>query len=269
MRATSTLAAVLALAALAAAPARLSADVSGGAFPYELSPLKDAALGASVLGLYGSSLYFNSVKAKPDSAAPDASAIPFFDGLYTTRHSSWMGGAADGLMIATALVPAAVLPGLGRGEFFAIGVMYAEALGLAYSFDSALKSVVTRYRPYAYAAGADFTDPDIAASFASRHATVAFASAVFAGRVFEELNPGSRWRPLVWASGLGLATLTSGLRVASGDHFLSDVVAGAAFGSLCGYLVPLLHEAKAGGGAGDSGLAARSMPGGVLIVLKL
>jgi membrane-associated phospholipid phosphatase len=255
------------------APSGLSAEASSpvdGAFPYRLSVLGDCAIGATGLGLYGASLYFESIKAAPDQSDLDAGAIPFFDRLYTTAHSASLGTAADALTIATALVPAALIPGRDGEELFTLGAMYAETLVAAYSLDTAIKSIVTRYRPYAYAASSDeFADADIADSFASRHATVAFASAVFAGRAFDEIAPDSPWRPLVWASGLCLATVTSVLRVASGEHFPSDVVAGAAFGSLCGYLVPLLHEAKAGGDGGSSGLAARSMPGGIVIALRL
>jgi membrane-associated phospholipid phosphatase len=129
--------------------------------------------------------------------------------------------------------------------------------------------MTTRYRPYAYAAsGADFSSADIAASFPSRHATIAFASAVFAGYAFDEINPGSAWSPLVWASGLGLATATSALRVASGDHFPSDVLAGAVLGAACGYLVPLLHKATNASG-GDSGLEAALSPAGFSLSLRL
>ncbi len=261
MRNTAVSAAILALA-LAFAPARLRAD----SLPFSLSALTDGAIGAAGLGLYGSSLYFDSIKGAPDASAVDAAKIPFFDKLYTTSHSAWMGTAADGLTIAAALVPAALIPGREGRDLLTLGVMYAETLGLAYALDSGIKSVVTRYRPYAYSASAsDFADPDIAASFASRHATIAFASAVFAGYVFDKSNPDSPWRPAVWASGLALATVTSVARVASGDHFPSDVVAGAAFGALVGYLVPLFHQ----GAAGTAALAAVPASKGLTLSLNL
>jgi membrane-associated phospholipid phosphatase len=267
MRPTQALALVLAGFLIVFAPMRLSADSAGRSFPFELSILKDAAIGGTGLGLFGASLYFDSIKPSPNQADLDASAIPFFDRLYSNSRSEWMGTTADALMIATALVPAVVVPALDGGEYLTVGVMYAECLGIAYALDTSVKSVVTRYRPYAYSASPDvFSDPDIAASFASRHATVAFASAVFAGRVFEGVYPDSRWKPLVWGTGLALATATSVLRVASGDHFLSDIVAGAALGSLCGYLIPLLHESEPGGNS--PGLAARSMPGGLTLILR-
>ena len=250
-----------------AMPRSLMADQS--TFPYSLSPVGDAAIGAVGLGLFGSSLHFDSVKAAPVMSAVDSSAIPFFDRMYTTSHSAWMGTTADVLMVTTALIPAALIPGSDSTDLLTMGVMYAETLGLAYAFDAGVKSLVTRYRPYAYALSpADFNSADITASFVSRHATIAFASAVFAGRVFDRVNPDSPWRALVWASGLTLATATSVLRVTSGDHFPSDVVAGAAFGALIGYVVPLLHEKRATG-AGTGTVTLNALPGGLLVTLSL
>ena len=126
---------------------------------------------------------------------------------------------------------------------FTLGVMYVETLGLAYGLDSLLKSAVVRYRPYAYSTStpADFSNSEITASFPSSHATLAFSAAVFTGYVFDEINPDSNLRPWVWASGLTVAAAVSTLRIASGDHFLSDVVAGGAIGAASGFLVPFLH----------------------------
>jgi membrane-associated phospholipid phosphatase len=276
MRATPSFAAIIAIAVIFVAPMQIFADSTEpvapapgeSAFPFRLSPVKEAAIGAVGLGLYGSSFYLQSIKPNPNQSALDPAAIPFFDRLYTTSHSAWMGTAADVLTVATALVPAALIPGLGGSELLTVGVMYAETLGMAYAVDASLKSIVTRYRPYAYAASpADFSNSDIAASFPSNHASIAFASAVFAGYVFDEIHPDSPWRPLVWASGLGLATVTSVFRVASGDHFPSDVVAGAAIGALCGYLVPLFHKKAANPNA--PGIAVNPIPGGLLVVLNM
>jgi membrane-associated phospholipid phosphatase len=264
MRSVAVSAAIL---ALAAAPIHLAAD-SATDFPFRLEPLKELAIGGAGLALYGSSFYFESIKAKPDPSAVNAAAIPFFDRLYTTTTSAWMETGATVLLVAAAAIPAAILPGLDSGEIFTVGAMYAETLGMAFAIDASLKSIVTRYRPYAYAAsGVDFTSSDITASFPSSHSTLIFASAVFAGYVFDQVQPGSPWSPLVWGSGLALATATSVLLVASGDHFPSDVVAGAVFGALCGYLVPALHKTKAA--PGSPGVALSPLPDGLLLALRL
>jgi membrane-associated phospholipid phosphatase len=244
----------------------------GDAFPYALDPVKDSAWAAGDLALYGASLYLGGVKSSADSTALDRSKIPFFDRLYTTSHSATLGTAADVLVVAFAAAPAVVLPGLNTKETLTVGAMYGETLGLAYSLDAAVKSVVVRYRPYAYSSPppSDIGSQDIASSFPSRHSTLAFASAVFAASVFDELHPDSPYRGAVWAGGLGVATLISSLRVVSGDHFVSDVAAGAALGALIGFGVPYLHRASApGGGSTVSGLAMAASPNSVLLELRL
>lgn len=234
-------------------------------FPYALDPVKDGAWILGDLGLYGTSLYLDSIKPYGNAGALDSSKIPWFDGLYTTGHSAALGTVADVLVIAFAAAPAVDLPGLDARNMLTLGVIYAETLGLAFSLDEGLKSVITRYRPYAYASPqpADIGSLDISSSFPSRHSTLAFASAVFAGSVFDEIHPDSPYRWAVWGAGLGVATLISTLRVASGDHFVSDVAAGAALGSLIGFGVPYLH--RLGGrnrGEAEAGLSLSVSPTG-------
>ena len=60
--------------------------------------------------------------------------------------------------------------------------------------------------------------------------------------VYSKYYPDSKWKTAVWGSSLLMASITASLRVISGMHFLSDVLIGAAVGSLIGYLVPLIHE---------------------------
>jgi membrane-associated phospholipid phosphatase len=213
-------------------------------FPFALDLLGDSALIGGGVALYGGSLLLQPLKPKPDRTAVDPGAIPFFDRAYPAQPSTALSTAGDDLALVTAALPLVLLPGRSAGEMLTIGVMYVESLGLGYGLDSLLKSTVVRYRPYAYATStpADFSNSDITASFPSSHATLAFSAAVFAGYVFDELNPGSSLGPWVWVAGLGVATAASTLLVASGDHFISDVVAGAAIGAASGFLVPFLHK---------------------------
>lgn len=69
--------------------------------------------------------------------------------------------------------------------------------------------------------------------------------------------PDSPWRTPVVAGAYAVAAAAASLRVASGSHFLTDVLAGAALGTLSGWLVPVLH-AKASGPAGTGSSAAQN-----------
>ena len=213
-------------------------------FPFALDPLADAALLGGGLALYGGSLVLEQKKPVPDQADVNPAGVPFFDRLYPSNPSPTLSTVGDDLAIASATLPLVLVFGRSGGEILTLGVMYAETLGLAYGLDSFLKSVVVRYRPYAYSSStpADFSNSEITASFPSSHATLAFSAAVFAGYIFDTLNPDSTMRVWVWASGLGIATVVSVLRIASGDHFLSDIVAGGVIGAASGFLVPFFHE---------------------------
>jgi len=241
-------------------------------FPYALDALGDGALIAGGLALYGGSLYLQTLKPSPDKAAVDPATIPFFDRAYPSAPSATLSSVGNDLALGMAALPLVLLPGRSGDEMLDIGVMYFETLELAYSVDSLLKSVVVRYRPYAYSTStpADFSNSDIIASFPSSHATLAFSAAVFTGIVFDKLNPDSNLRPLVWAGGLGLATAASALRVMSGDHFLSDVVVGAAIGATSGFLLPYLHERSRAAAANGSapGFDIGPAPAGFIATLR-
>lgn len=261
----------------AAIPFAAQAAPADGAFPFALDPLRDGAIVAGGLALYGGSLYLQTLKPAPDAAQVDASSIPCFDRVYPAKPSTALSSVGDYMAIGlAALLPAATVQGRSGGELLELGAMYGETLELAYSVDSLLKSVVVRYRPYVYATTttADFGNSDIAASFPSSHATLAFSAAVFTGIVFDKLHPDSRWKAAVWIGGLGIATAASSLLVLSGDHFPSDVVAGAAIGAISAALVPLLHERREGidSESSDGRQAALSVSpafGGFVATLRL
>ena len=44
------------------------------------------------------------------------------------------------------------------------------------------------------------------------------------------------------ASSFGLATTVGIIRMSSGNHFATDVLAGAAIGTICGFIVPFFHS---------------------------
>ena len=60
--------------------------------------------------------------------------------------------------------------------------------------------------------------------------------------MFCQYFPDSPWKiPVISASYL-LAATTAGLRLASGNHFFTDVLCGAVVGSAIGYLVPYVNS---------------------------
>lgn len=67
---------------------------------------------------------------------------------------------------------------------------------------------------------------------------MAFTGAAFTQALFSLRYPDSPYRIPVTASAWTLAAATAVLRVASGNHFVTDVLAGALIGSFYGFAVP-------------------------------
>ncbi len=102
------------------------------------------------------------------------------------------------------------------------------------------KLAAARQRPYAHYAPPGTLVPslDDNVSFFSGHTSLTWSLAVSAGVV--TTRRGYRLAPLVWASGLTLAAATGYLRIAADRHYATDVLTGAAMGSLVGWAWPTL-----------------------------
>jgi membrane-associated phospholipid phosphatase len=123
--------------------------------------------------------------------------------------------------------------------------LVAEAAVVAASANQLTKLLVGRERPFVHALSpaekphtADPSDNNL--SFYSGHTTLGFAIASAEGTIAS--RRGRQRAPYVWASGLTLAAVTGYLRIAADKHYLTDVLAGAAFGTGIGYGVVRLHE---------------------------
>lgn len=134
-----------------------------------------------------------------------------------------------------------------RQDVATVAVMYLETVLLANGVQRSVKNIVQRTRPFVYnpdAPLADKVERKARQSFFSGHATNSFTTAVFTGEVFRHYFPDSKLKPVVWIGSLGLATATAVLRYEGGLHYPTDLLAGAAFGSLVGWGIPKLHQVK-------------------------
>jgi membrane-associated phospholipid phosphatase len=121
-------------------------------------------------------------------------------------------------------------------------------LSQAFAWSSAINLNVrtTRVhpRPFVYgdAAPASLrTKGEAAGGFYSDHAASAFLGAVYVSTVYPLRRPDFEHRGWLWAGTLTAATGVAVLRVTAGKHFPSDVLAGAAMGSLIGLGFVQLH----------------------------
>lgn len=166
---------------------------------------------------------------------------------------------------AASLAMPAVLLSAPSSEYLKIGIMYAETVALTYGVKELIKLIVPRERPYLYYEG--YPEDEIKSgkshkSFLSGHTALAFAGASFTSYVFCKYHPESKWKIPVIATSYSLATATGVLRIASGNHFATDVLAGALLGAAIGYGIPALHALLA-----DNNAEKQASPFGLAVKL--
>lgn len=207
---------------------------------FELNLAKDLVTGGAALGLFVPSLF-----AKGEAGVmPSQAQINAIDrGLMYEFNSGLDTAGTIAAYIALAL-PAISLFGQDTcwTPVLTFAVMYAEAFMLTSGTKDLLKAGISRYRPYVYFGGVPAgQENDYYDSFPSGHTAFAFLGATFLAVTFALEYPDSPWKIPVIAAGYTIATGVGIFRIASGCHFLTDVLAGAAVGSLFGGLVPVIH----------------------------
>ncbi len=178
------------------------------------------------------------------SAFPlDPQEVNSFDMPFMAPYSKTLDDLSLVPAIAVALSPAVLLT-QPSSEYLTIGLMYIESFAITYGSKELIKFLVHRERPYMYDANTPMSlvqDEEHNESFLSGHTALAFNGASFASYVFCKYNPDSKWKIPVIAASYSLAAATAAMRVASGCHFVTDVLAGAALGTVIGIAVPALH----------------------------
>lgn len=173
----------------------------------------------------------------------DKSQVNAFDSLLMFPYSKSLdiaGTAFSFLAVATS----ASLFAAPKEDFWKIGAVGAQAMLSAYAIRSVLKYCVERNRPYMFFEGAPLdkiAGGDYLNSFPSGHTTLAFAAAGSMTFMFCKYYPSSKFKLPAIVTSYALALISGGLRIASGNHFATDVLAGVAIGSICGYLMPLAN----------------------------
>ncbi len=217
--------------------------------PYKLSWGLDISMAATGLSLQ---LLSNTYKphytsytveslakfSKDDVNAFDRSAV----GPIIHRCDSWSN--VTNVLIANYIW--LMLPGKeSRKDFTKVIVMYLQLYCMTPLISQWVQPAIGRKRPYFYSEEEDIKtrlSDRAQTSMPSSHATFAFANAVLTSSVFRTYYPESPWRYAVWSLSLGTATATCILRYRAHKHFPTDLLAGAATGSLIGWFVHFTHR---------------------------
>lgn len=178
-------------------------------------------------------------------------ALPVWDRPFAGIYSPGASLASDVLAVGTG--GSAVF--VGAWQAWRGGTSYQPVLedflilSEAFAWSSAVNLNVRAERlhprPFVYgteASASDRAKPEAAGSFYSGHASEAFLGAVYLATSYPLRHPEFEHRGWLWTGALAAATTTAALRVAAGKHFPSDVVAGAAMGSLMGLGFAQLHR---------------------------
>ena len=215
--------------------------------PFFLNPLNEGiqlGIGAALSGsAFACDKLFDIKENNYDPADWNKADIAMLEQILMRPYSKPLHIVGTGTMVLAMATPAvfAVMP---RSEWFTIGTMYLETILIANGIKEWTKLLVYRARPYMYFDGYPqdkLEDGDWNCSFPSGHTTMAFAGAAFTTMVYCQCFPKSDWKYAVAGGAFGLAALTGALRMASGNHFLTDVLAGAMLGTVCGFAIPYMH----------------------------
>ncbi len=212
---------------------------------FKLNPVLDGTLLPLSFGMNITSFFINKNKQVPDYSSQvfNTDDINSFDKPFINKYSKTLDKTGDVFMITGMLLPS-VLAATNSSEWATIVTMYAESVMFANSIKELLKDSKIRPRPYNFFEGAplkDINEGDWCRSWPSGHATMTFTGATFASYVFWKYFPDSPYRWLVLGGSYSVAITTSILRMLSGNHYFTDVLTGAAIGTICGFVIPWVH----------------------------
>lgn len=211
-------------------------------FTYDLK--KDIILGIGALGIFASPFFVNN---EPTNIPAELNKedVNMLDRGLMFPYNRILDKISDYGVYGLLVLPALSLVGniKDKKAWLTYGIMYAEVFALTFGTKDLLKNAIIRYRPYMYSGGIpDGMMNDYYNSFPSGSTALAFLSAGFLSATFSAEYPDSKWKIPIIAGSYTLATGIAACRIYSGSHFLTDVLVGAAIGSLYGWVIPLLHK---------------------------
>lgn len=228
----------------------------GGPSPFSLSLIPDVLMGSIAGGLAITGLVLPKTLSlpEPDSVPYNRDTVNDFDRWamnsydHTLDALGWVPCGLNLAMPVGIFVAEYFLGNLPAQDALTLGVMFAEAWCMGYGLRQILKISAHRARPYMYFENpkeSALEDYDFEFSWPSGHTTDSFFGATFLTYTFCMYYPESKWKIPIAIGSYVCATATGVMRLLSGNHFLTDVLSGAALGSVCGFFVPFIHRQMA------------------------
>lgn len=219
--------------------------------PYNLNWKRDAIFASGALVFTGIG-YFSQRQVTGHTEqtllALDRYDLPGFDRSTVNNWRPSAATASDYLVYASAAMPLLMLAdSRARQDWLGLAMMYIEVGGFTMGLSELTKGMVRRPRPYAYNPDLPLElrmEPEARLSFFSGHTAAAAAMSFLTAKVFSDYSDNRTAKSLVWTGAVVVPAVVAFLRVHSGHHFPSDVIAGYMIGATIGYLVPELHKKK-------------------------
>ena len=218
---------------------------------YNIKPWLDVPLALAGTGwtLYGfSKIYGRDEVPEADILALDRNNVNKFDRPVTDNYSIKAKEASDKFFYGSMGLPLVLLfDNKIRKDALRVGILYLEAMAITGTLYTTAAMSANRYRPYAYNESVSMeqrTRGGAKNSFFAGHVALVGTSTFFIARTLSDYHPDMKNKWILF-SVAGLATATTGyLRMEAGQHFKTDVLLGAAIGTLSGILVPGVHKNK-------------------------
>jgi membrane-associated phospholipid phosphatase len=237
---------------------------SQSVFTYDLK--KDIIIGGLSLGVFVSPFFVENTPSQiPDSL--NKNNINDFDRSLMFSYNKSLDVISDYGVYGMLILPIVSVIGNGNdiNAWLTYGIMYTEAFLLTFGTKDLLKNAIIRYRPYMYEGGVPAgQENDYYNSFPSGSTSLAFLSATFLSTTFSQEYPDSKWKLPVIIGSYSLATAVSAMRITSGAHFITDVLAGATVGSFYAWIIPFLHKNNS-----NNNVTVNVAPNGLLLALKI
>lgn len=218
--------------------------------PYRLSLTVDVPISANAIGFLAASAMLGTTKKLPpaDSILTfNPQKINLLDRNATQQNSRASAYASDACMFISATLPLLHLINTNsRKDFGKVAAMGTEAFMLNLGITNFVKELASRRRPLLYnpeVPMAKKLKKDNFKSFFSGHTSTVATMSFFFAKTYNDYNPNSKYKPLVWSTCALFPAVTGFLRYKAGKHFWTDILTGYAVGALCGLAVPYLHTA--------------------------
>jgi membrane-associated phospholipid phosphatase len=167
-----------------------------------------------------------------------------------TVSNVWTFGLLPAGALASALL--ATGPQASDGAGLRAVVIVAESAAVSSALVQSVKFFVARKRPFVrYGHGTDGSDPDTGSTYDIRNRDshlsypsghTAFATTLGVSMAMTATLEESPAAPWLWGAAAAMSVTTATLRMMAEKHYFTDVATGAAIGSACVVVFPVLHK---------------------------